>query len=120
MKKLFSLSVLIAVSVCMCSQNNSSENSKVKFDFTGQISLAKDMKENVFLTFGGPNLKMSRGKISVNAGMFPSLRYNYDSKNLVPVLGAGAQVSWKHLICGCVFYGINNSWYASPAIGYKF
>ncbi len=110
------------------SQNSEPSEKKASFkiDWAGQLTFAKDLKTNVFFTLGGPNLKVGFEKIVLNAGMFPSLKYNYgydlkiDKTPLSPILGTGIQISYKHCVAGCVFYSIKNIWFAAPAIGYKF
>ena len=101
------------------------EEKRVKATWAGQISLAKDVKTNIFLTLGGPNVLLKFNDSSINFGMFPSLRYNYGyDKNIekTPLstsLGTGVQYSYKHLIVGCLFYSVANQWYVTPSIGIK-
>lgn len=103
------------------------EKNAIKFDCSGMIVVAKDSKSNLFLTFGGPGLKLSFGKnVALTVGMYPSLKYNYefsetvDKTPLATILGTGVQLSYKHITGGCMFYSIRNLWFAAPAIGYKF
>lgn len=116
--------------IAFCQDSNPAANkSSVKFDFAGQVSLGYTKvsgSSNMFLTFGGPGIKIGINKIAVNLGMHPSLKYNTgynkttDKTPLAPILGTGVQVSYKHFIAGCMFYSIKNLWYAAPAVGYKF
>lgn len=98
----------------------------VAFDLSGQITIAKDEGSNVFLTCGGPGIRFGKGKVALTVGMYPSLRYNYeysetiDKTPVTTILGTGAQLSYKHITAGCLFYLVKNLWYAAPAIGYKF
>lgn len=68
--------------------------------FSGQIGATFDAK-NVFLTCGGPNLKVSYQKFGAYIGAFPSLRYRTET-TLLPnaariftMLGAGAGIYYK-------------------------
>ena len=137
--KIFSLVILVMMSVTAFSQNPAPVENKpaetkpsVKFDLAGQASLgyAKVIGQSMlFITFGGPNIKIGIDKIAINVGMFPSLRYNVDYDEIINaadktpisvILGTGVQVSYKHIVGGCLFYSVKNIWYAAPAIGYKF
>ncbi|HOK37650.1 MAG: hypothetical protein WHW07_01225 [Bacteroidales bacterium] len=99
---------------------------KIKIEYSGQILLAKDLKSNVYITFGGPGIKIQSGKIYFIAGMFPSLKYNYkydiniDKGPLSPILGTGFQLGYKKFTAGIIFYSIKNNWHFAPGIGYKF
>lgn len=130
--KILSIAILAICSFAAFSQDKPvpAENKpSVKFDLAGQVTFAYAnvvKNPNLFLTLGGPSIKISSGKITLNAGMFPSLKYNSnfdevkDKTPLAVILGTGIQVAYKHLVVGCVFYSIGNVWYAAPAIGYKF
>ena len=68
--------------------------------FSGQIG-ATFATNNVFLTCGGPNLKVSYQKWGAYIGAFPSLRYRNEdilppnAARVFTMLGAGAGISYK-------------------------
>ncbi len=120
--------IALLTGVAAYSQNTeqSEKKTSIEFDWAGHLAIAKDVKTNVFLTVGGPSIKIGINKIAINIGFCPSLKFNYeydvktDKTPLSPILGAAAMISYKHLIGGCIFYSIKNIWYAAPTVGYKF
>lgn len=90
---------------------------EVKFAGTPSIAVNKD---NTFLNFGGPTVKMENGAYFAGLSFFPSLRKDSVTDTLTPILGAGIYAGKDHLFVIVPSYYYGNNWYSAVGIGYKF
>lgn len=106
------------------------ENKAITWTMGGQITLATDFKENIFLNFAGPGLKLSdkskKSPWAVSINMFPSMRWNTDEKDgnkvFSPNLGTGFQIFYKKVVVSMPAYYLANKnvWVGTLGLGYSF
>ncbi len=102
----------------------------VNWTIGGQISMSTDFKQNIFLNFAGPGLKLAdkskKSPWAVSINMFPSMRCNTQEKDsnkiFTPILGAGFQIFYKRLVISMPSYYISaqNIWVGTLGLGYSF
>lgn len=90
-----------------------------EFKFTGMPSIAFN-KDNTFLNFGGPTVKMEYGTYFSGAMFFPSLRKDSVTDTVSPILGAGIYAGKENLFLIVPNYYYGNAWYSAIGFGYKF
>ncbi len=106
------------------------ENKAINWTIGGQITLATDFRENIFLNFAGPGLKLAdkskKSPWAVSVNMFPSMRCNTKEKDgnkvFTPILGVGFQVFYKKLVVSMPSYYLagQNIWVGALGLGYSF
>jgi hypothetical protein len=111
-------------------QDKPAQPQAVNWTIGGQITLSSDFKENIFLNFAGPGVKLSdkskKSPWAVSINMFPSLRYNTAEKDgnkvVTPILGVGFQVFYKKLVVSmpCYYLNAQNIWVGTLGLGYSF
>ena len=77
-------------------------------------------KDNTFLNFGGPAVKMEYGSYFGGLTFFPSLRKDSVTDTVTPILGAGVYAGQGNLFLVVPSYYYGNAWYSAIGIGYKF
>lgn len=87
--------------------------------FTGLPSIAFN-KDNSFINFGGPAVKVDYGPYFGGMTFFPSLRKDSSTDTVTPILGAGIYAGKGNLFLIIPNYYYNNNWYSAFGIGYKF
>lgn len=88
--------------------------------FGGQMMISVN-DGNLFYNMGGGGISLRSRKLAGSINFLPSLRYNFSTEKVTPVLGIGPQIQIKErLIIGMPVYYLENSWRASFGIGYKF
>ena len=86
---------------------------------TGMPSIAFN-KDNSFLNFGGPAVKIEFGQYFGGLTFFPSIRKDSTVDTVTPILGAGIYAGKGNLFFIVPNYYYNNNWYSALGIGYKF
>ena len=86
---------------------------------TGMPSVAFN-KDNSFINFGGPAVKLDYGQYFGGLTFFPSLRNDSASNTVTPLLGAGLYAGKGNLFIIVPNYYYNNNWYSALGLGYKF
>ncbi len=125
--------LLLFLSTLAYSQEKKEESaikSAVNWTIGGQITLSSDFKQNIFLNFAGPGIKLSdkskKFPWAFSINMFPSMRYNTQEKDgnkvFTPILGAGFQVFYKKLVISMPSYYLatQNIWVGTLGLGYSF
>ncbi len=102
----------------------------VNWTIGGQITLNTDFRQNIFLNFAGPGLKLAdkskKTPWAVSVNMFPSMRCNTQEKDsnktFTPILGAGFQIFYKKLVISMPSYYLANQnvWVGTLGLGYSF
>ena len=93
-------------------------NSSISFG--GQVMMSAN-DGNLFFNMGGGGIQLKGKTVAGSINFLPSLRYNFSSEKVTPVLGIGPQIHIKErLIIGMPIYYLENNWRVSFGIGYKF
>jgi hypothetical protein len=120
------LAFFIAISFVGVAQSTTENAPKeVKVELSGAIGFSGTSfktEPQLFLNFGGPSLKISKGIYSFGFSMFPSLRYDGIKNNITPILGSGLYLGRKKLqfITPCYYLASNNVWIGTIGLSYKF
>lgn len=82
-------------------------------------------EKNVYLNFGGPALRMSKGSQSMGVFFAPSMRMRMiegKSAQYMPVVGFGLEYGYKRVVLSaCQFYKAESKvWELTGGIGYRF
>ncbi len=111
-------------------QDKPNEIKAVNWTIGGQITLSSDFKDNIFLNFAGPGLKLSdkskKNPWALSINMFPSMRCNMQEKDsnkiFTPILGTGFQVFYKKFVISMPAYYLasQNIWVGTLGVGYSF
>ncbi|MDX2303256.1 MAG: hypothetical protein NW226_10670 [Microscillaceae bacterium] len=80
---------------------------KLSWGFKGQISASTDIKDNLFVHFGGPGITLSANKLGLFIGMYPSIRF-YDQTQISPLLGMGMQFMVGKWVFPVLVHNINS------------
>ncbi len=131
MKKKYRFSKIALIIILSFLKNNiwsfNAIAQKVSINYQGQINIASNFSNSLFLNLGGPSIVFVFKKINVGLGMLPSLRYfeNKPSISITPVLGVGPFFAFgknKKINLGLpVYYYSNfNKWAPAFSIGYNF
>lgn len=124
--RMLAFSIWILFSIKGFSQTNETKSDKkIAFDITGQagVSYAKYHKnDNLFFNMGGPTLKFAVNKINIGFSMYPTLRYEFQTKKCTPTLGTGFSVNYKKVVLLFPMYYMpaNNVWVTTVGLAYKF
>lgn len=118
---------LLYFATILCKQLNAQEaDKKVSVGIEGMIAASTDLK-GAYLTFGGPNIKLTTKYFNIGFGFCPSLRFQDDqAKSFVtPTLGFGPQLyigKSKRILFNFPFYytSSSNKWTFTAGIGYSF
>jgi opacity protein-like surface antigen len=127
---LLSLSLIMAAA---CSTSAQSEQPK-KMEavaFKGQLMLLADASifdpdkpDTYYFNFGGPSLRINRGKSSAALTFNPSMRTQWmDGKPyFAPVLGFGGEYAYQRLVIGMTEYfdAKKGTWQLAIGAGFRF
>jgi len=75
------------------------------------------------LTCGGPKVGFSYGDFGMSAGFYPSFMYSNTYAAATPWrpnLGAGIEITYKKVAIIAPVYFVNNTYYYTIGLGYKF
>ena len=94
-------------------------------EISGQIGVSYSKfqsKNQLFVNFGGPSIKTTIKNKSIAISMYPSLKYEFETTRLTPMLGVGLQISHKKIILltPCYYIPTQNVWLGTIGLGYKF
>lgn len=110
----------------------SDANPEVKVEpvaFKGQLMLLTDNSlfdpdkpDNLYFNFGGPSLRVTRGKFSTGLCFAPSMKmqFNEESIGFVPTLGFGGDVAYERLVFGLTEYYNSKTGVWNLAVGFGF
>lgn len=102
------------------------EQSATKRSFASELTMGGQFMvstdgDNLFYNMGGGGTFVRFRQVALSVNFLPSVRYNFDSEKLTPLLGLGLQFHIKErIIIGMPLYYINDEWRASFGLGYKF
>lgn len=88
--------------------------------FGGQVMISAN-DGDLFYNMGGGGITLKNRTMAGSINFLPSLRYNFNTEKVTPVLGIGPQIHIRErLLIGMPVYYLENSWKVSFGIGYKF
>lgn len=99
--------------------------------FKGQLMLLTDNSildadkpDNLYFNFGGPSLRVSRGKISAGLCFAPSMKmqFNDSSIGFAPTLGFGGDIAYQRIVFGLTEYynAKTATWNLAVGFGFRF
>lgn len=124
--RMIAFSTLVMFSFISFSQTTETKlEKKLSFEMSGQaaVSYAKYHKnDNLFFNMGGPTLKFAFNKINLGFSMYPSLRAEFQTSKITPILGTGFSVNYKKVVLLFPMYYMpaSNVWVTTIGLGYKF
>ncbi len=114
------LMLMMSMSLISLGQASDSKgDAKLTVAITGQLMVSGN-KDNLFFNMGGGGLTLKIKTSAVSVNFLPSLRYNFVTAKITPILGFGPQWYIKNkFIIGVPFYYLEGKWNATFGIGYK-
>lgn len=114
------LSLVACVNSTLAQENEQKKPMSPSFTLGGQAMLSAN-DDSMFFNMGGGGIALTSKSTTVSVNFFPSLRYQFSTTRLTPVLGIGPQLYLRHrLIIGMPIYYTESKWNLSVGIGYKF
>lgn len=112
--------LVLTTTISYCQNETKKRNSDSGITLGGQMMISGNA-QNLFYNMGGGGISLSSNKISLSVNFLPSLRYNFETTKITPVLGVGPQLKLKErILIGVPVYYLENNWTASIGIGFKF
>jgi hypothetical protein len=99
--------------------------------FKGQLMILtdnslfdKDKPDNFYFNFGGPSLRINRGKTSAGLCFAPSMKmqFNDGSVSFAPTLGFGGDIGYQRIVFGLTEYynAKTATWNLAAGFGFRF